>query len=807
MVLPGQLFAYYDWGGTYDPILPALTDRPVAVRSIVPYANLRAVDLQWTTDALVQPAPRRARPAAAAARPDGRRGGRPGQRRRPLPKRGRAGRRAPRRSSTRSGRRRRRMGRCGCSRRDRDARAGRAAARGAPVPRADRRDGASAAAGRSHGRGRLGAVRRAASPASAPCGPTGRCATPPTSTPPRCARCRRRRRVRDRRLQPPPRVRLLAPARRRGLDGPGGGAVLGGRGAARPLPGSRDRRPDRRGGGRRGVRARADFSPGFAQFPERRPFAALDGDPSTAWLADRALARDRHRLEIRFTAPRDVDHVDLMPYSDGRGRVERVAINGRERAVRPGWNRLALGLRGVRALDVRIARVRRPREGEAGAGGIRELRIPGVRATEPLRPPVLAERALRGADLRRAALTYLFDRTTGDDPYRPRVVTADRSRGLVRDQQDGERGWTRLVAPPAAAPGGPTRGSAWRPSARPRHRPLGRHARHDGLRRLDALRGARAQPRLVGVRRRPAAGVDRRLGADGRRGVASVAHARAADGALAAPGACSRPGALPHARARPRGRPGERAAGGRGRRDRRAAPPAARPHGAHRDPRRRLPAGHERPGPPAPRRRRGRDQRQWGPARGGRPPRAACDRVRCGAAPARGRVGAAPARHRLRRAARRRAAAARPCVRRRRRAPGRAAHGARPGGAVAAGPRAPRVAGARSRRSAGGRRPRSRRGHRRPRSARRRAAGRRRPVVARARRVLRRGWRARCDGRSLGRPVPIQGFANGWPVDRGCRRASFAFAPNRALLAGDAISLVACLAAPGVAGRPAPTAR
>ena len=53
MVLPGQLFGFYDWGGTYDPILPALTDRPVAVRFIVPFADLRAVDLQWTTDALV----------------------------------------------------------------------------------------------------------------------------------------------------------------------------------------------------------------------------------------------------------------------------------------------------------------------------------------------------------------------------------------------------------------------------------------------------------------------------------------------------------------------------------------------------------------------------------------------------------------------------------------------------------------------------------------------------------------------------------------------------------------------------------
>ena len=56
------------------------------------------------------------------------------------------------------------------------------------------------------------------------------------------------------------------------------------------------------------------------------------------------------------------------------------------------------------------------------------------------------------------------------------------------------------------------------------------------------------------------------------------------------------------------------------------------------------------------------------------------------------------------------------------------------------------------------------------------------------------GWNARCDGRSLGRPVALQGYANAWPVDRGCRDVSFAFAPNRALLAGDVISLVACLA-------------
>src|SRR4051794_26918224 len=65
MVLPGQLFAHYTWGGTVDPILPTLTGKPVAVRTVVPFADLRAVDLQWTTDALLSQ--QRALPGQLAA--------------------------------------------------------------------------------------------------------------------------------------------------------------------------------------------------------------------------------------------------------------------------------------------------------------------------------------------------------------------------------------------------------------------------------------------------------------------------------------------------------------------------------------------------------------------------------------------------------------------------------------------------------------------------------------------------------------------------------------------------------------------
>ena len=39
------------------------------------------------------------------------------------------------------------------------------------------------------------------------------------------------------------------------------------------------------------------FSPQTTQFPEHRPYAALDEDPSTAWIADRALETGRHWMD------------------------------------------------------------------------------------------------------------------------------------------------------------------------------------------------------------------------------------------------------------------------------------------------------------------------------------------------------------------------------------------------------------------------------------------------------------------------------------------------------------------------------
>jgi arabinofuranan 3-O-arabinosyltransferase len=56
------------------------------------------------------------------------------------------------------------------------------------------------------------------------------------------------------------------------------------------------------------------------------------------------------------------------------------------------------------------------------------------------------------------------------------------------------------------------------------------------------------------------------------------------------------------------------------------------------------------------------------------------------------------------------------------------------------------------------------------------------------------GWRATCDGHDLGAPVPMQGYANAWPLDApGCRTLDLRYAPNRFVTPALALSAIACL--------------
>ena len=56
------------------------------------------------------------------------------------------------------------------------------------------------------------------------------------------------------------------------------------------------------------------------------------------------------------------------------------------------------------------------------------------------------------------------------------------------------------------------------------------------------------------------------------------------------------------------------------------------------------------------------------------------------------------------------------------------------------------------------------------------------------------GWQARCDGRSLGAPQLIDGYANGWVAPAGCRNVSFQFSPQSTVNLGYVISGAVALA-------------
>ncbi|MFZ0217197.1 MAG: discoidin domain-containing protein, partial [Candidatus Dormiibacterota bacterium] len=187
-----------------------------------------------------------------------------------------------------------------------------------------------------------------------------------------------------------------------------------------------------------GVRTvQAPASPQVPQFPEHAPFAALDGSPTTAWLADPTLGAAGRWLQVDFEHPRAVPYVELLPFD---ASVRQVEIGGRQFAVHPGWNRLELRMRAVAGLRVSLTGA------VARAAGISELRIPGVRASEALRLPVDAARALSGRHLGRVSVTYLFQRTTGDDPFHRDLNQAPVD---VRHPGDAEQTMRRVFELPA----------------------------------------------------------------------------------------------------------------------------------------------------------------------------------------------------------------------------------------------------------------------------------------------------------------------------------------------------------------------
>ena len=459
LVLPGQLYAFYDWGATVDPILPVLAREPVTSRTAVPYADLHAVDLLWTVDALVQQervVPGQLRPllewmgvgsVVTGTDDDEQRSGAvaPAEAELALE---RGGLREPAASY-------------GPVRRF-DAEPG-AATPAAALPQVRRYDiGGSAgfvrvaprapelvvdgSAEALAGLAAFGVLESGTSVAYA--GDTGDSELAATA-----------QSALELVVTDTNRRRIVSPARPRQASG----RTLE---ADEAIPSDAPTLEPFDEGGTAGQTVtafdgaealRSPFASGFVQLPEHRPYAAFDGDPATWWEADRELRDDDRWVEIRFPRARAVSHIDVLPRREDRTDVTELEVAGRRFDIAPGWNRLALDLPAVDRLRVRISERGYPPDVVSGPGALAEIRVPGVRVTEALRPPTRLEAILDSAP--RASISYLFQRATADRPFRRQPLSPPDAASvpeddsvepeLIRWASDPERTIRRVLSPPA----------------------------------------------------------------------------------------------------------------------------------------------------------------------------------------------------------------------------------------------------------------------------------------------------------------------------------------------------------------------
>lgn len=162
--------------------------------------------------------------------------------------------------------------------------------------------------------------------------------------------------------------------------------------------------------------------------PDQRAAAAFDGDPTTAWQVGEITDPVGQSITIRLPRPRRIDHLVLLQ-SQGPARtrfVQAVALSfdgGRpitatldERSRTPPGQRIDLPARRFRALTIEITAVgETPEITTRGASrtGFAEIAIPGVSLQEVVRLPHDVTDAVKGRSLRHR-LAYVLTRARSD---------------------------------------------------------------------------------------------------------------------------------------------------------------------------------------------------------------------------------------------------------------------------------------------------------------------------------------------------------------------------------------------------------
>ncbi|QGK68900.1 DUF3367 domain-containing protein [Allosaccharopolyspora coralli] len=127
--------------------------------------------------------------------------------------------------------------------------------------------------------------------------------------------------------------------------------------------------------------------------PTHQPFAAVDGDPTTAWHSSSFSGPDGQWLEVDLPGPRDVDSVDLSFVEDLRvgwpaSRIRITTDQGSiEHSVQRGGGTHSYPTRAGPTSKVRVTVLSLVVGRQDGNVGISELAVPGVEAERLLRVP------------------------------------------------------------------------------------------------------------------------------------------------------------------------------------------------------------------------------------------------------------------------------------------------------------------------------------------------------------------------------------------------------------------------------------
>jgi arabinofuranan 3-O-arabinosyltransferase len=202
-------------------------------------------------------------------------------------------------------------------------------------------------------------------------------------------------------------------------------------------------------GGVRYLRTPGSIS--LSLLPQYRPYAAFDGRPDTTWLVGTREPGDGP-LDLALTHARVVPSIRVLPHRDHLGYPIRIGVTvngGSERSVRVrrSWNTIAIGSK-VNTLRLRVLQMSRTPFG--GSGGLDEVQIPGVNVRESLRLPTMLASATRGLDLSHNNLSVSLERTTADYPYRAGANVSDAQQKNPFDMVDAEPGLRRTITLPVA---------------------------------------------------------------------------------------------------------------------------------------------------------------------------------------------------------------------------------------------------------------------------------------------------------------------------------------------------------------------